>query len=257
MLNLKEKAEQFRALHVPGRPLVLFNAWDPGSAKAVAAGGALAIATGSWSVAAANGYADGEKFPFELAIDNLARIVNSVALPVTIDLESGYGEHPESVAESVRRAIRAGAIGGNLEDSFPESGALRKADDQARRLAAARSVAVSVELPFFINARTDLFLASAPATHGALVADAIARAAAYAEAGADGFFVPGLADKELIARLVAESPLPINIMVTDATPPLKDLTDLGVARVSHGPRPFLQMMKTLEAAARAAMAAGH
>jgi 2-methylisocitrate lyase-like PEP mutase family enzyme len=253
MLNLKEKAEQFRALHVPGRPLVLFNAWDPGSAKAVAAGGALAIATGSWSVAAANGYADGEKFPFDLAIDNLARIANSVALPVTIDLESGYGEHPESVAESVRRAIRAGAIGCNLEDSVPGSGALRAADDQARRLAAARSAAAGLELPFFINARTDLFLGSAPATHGALVADAIARAAAYAEAGADGFFVPGLADKELIARLVAASPLPINIMVTDATPPLKDLADLGVARVSHGPRPFLQMMKALEQATRAAM----
>jgi 2-methylisocitrate lyase-like PEP mutase family enzyme len=109
-------------------------------------------------------------------------------------------------------------------------------------------------LPFFINARTDLFLTTAADTHDdALVTDAIGRAFAYAEAGADGFFVPGLADKGLIARLVAESPLPINIMVTDATPALKDLAELGVARVSHGPRPYLQMMKALEQAARAAL----
>ncbi len=253
MLNPKEKAEQFHALHVRGRPLVLFNAWDPGSAKAVAAGGASAIATGSWSVAAANGYADGEQLPLDLAIDNLARIANSVDLPITIDLESGYGLHPKSVAEAVRRAIRAGAIGCNLEDSFPESGALRPAIDQARRLAAARSAAAACSLPFFINARTDVFLTTASNTHDALVTDAIGRALAYAEAGADGFFVPGLADKRLIARLVAESPLPINIMVTDTTPALKDLAELGVARVSHGPRPFLQMMKALEQAARAAL----
>ena len=253
MLNLKEKAEQFRALHVAGRPLVLFNAWDAGSAKAVAAGGALAIATGSWSVAAANGYADGEKVPFDFAIDNLARIANSVGLPITIDLESGYGQYPESVAESVRRAIRAGAIGCNLEDSVPGSGALRPANEQAERLAAARAAAASLSLPFFINARTDLFLTTASNTHDdALAADAISRARIYAEAGADGFFVPGLADKKLIARIVAQSPLPINIMVTDTTPPLKDLAELGVARVSHGPRPYLQMMKALEQAARAA-----
>jgi 2-methylisocitrate lyase-like PEP mutase family enzyme len=253
MLNQKEKAEQFHALHVRGRPLVLFNAWDPGSAKAVAAGGASAIATGSWSVAAANGYADGEQLPLELAIDNLARIANSVDLPITIDLESGYGLYPKSVAEAVQRAIRAGAIGCNLEDSFPESGTLRPASDQARRLAAARSAAAACPLPFFINARTDVFLTAASNTHDALVADAIGRAFAYAEAGADGFFVPGLADKGLIARLVAESPLPINIMVTDTTPALQELAELGVARVSHGPRPFLQMMKALEQAARAAL----
>lgn len=258
MLSLKEKAERFHALHVPGWPLVLFNAWDPGSAKAVAAGGAFAIATGSWSVAAANGYADGEKIPFDLVIGNLTRIASTVALPITIDLESGYGMDPESVANSVQCAIRAGAIGCNLEDSFPVSGALRQANDQAQRLGAARAAAASFSLPFFINARTDVFLEADPKTHDdAMVANAIARAFAYAEAGADGFFVPGLADKKLIARLVAECPLPINIMVTDITPGLKELAELGVARVSHGPRPFLQMMKSLEETVRTVMAAGH
>lgn len=254
MSSQKEKAELFHALHVAGRPLILFNAWDPGSAKAVTAGGALAIATGSWSVAAANGYPDGEAMPFELAIDNLARIAGTVALPVTIDLESGYGNAPQSMAQSVLRAIRAGAIGCNLEDSFPEGGELRDANDQALRLRAARASANSLSLPFFINARTDIFLKAAPETHDdKMLANAIARACTYKEAGANGFFVPGLADKKLIARLVKESPLPINIMVTGITLPLNELAELGVARVSHGPRPYLQMMKALEEAARAAM----
>lgn len=253
----KEKAELFHSLHVAGRPLVLFNAWDAGSARAVAAGGAHAIATGSWSVAAANGYPDGEAMPFELAIDNLTRIAATVALPVTIDLESGYGKAPQSMAQSVLRAMRAGAVGCNLEDSFPEGGQLRETGDQALRLRAARAAANSLALPFFINARTDIFLTAAPQTHDDLmVTNAVVRACAYKEAGANGFFVPGLADRKLIARIVKESPLPVNIMVTGSTPPLNELAELGVARVSHGPRPYLQMMKALEEAARAAMGTG-
>jgi 2-methylisocitrate lyase-like PEP mutase family enzyme len=256
MSSQKEKAELFQSLHVAGRPLVLFNAWDAGSAKAVAAGGALAIATGSWSVAAAHGFPDGEAMPFELAMDNLARIAHAVALPVTIDLESGYGNAPHSMAQSVLRAMRAGAIGCNLEDSFPENGELRDMGDQSMRLRAARAAANSLSLPFFINARTDIFLKAAPETHDApMVAHAIVRARAYKEAGANGFFVPGLADKKLIAQLVAECPLPINIMVTDATPSLAEMAGLGVARVSHGGRPYRQMMQALEAATRAAMGA--
>lgn len=254
MSNLTAKAEQFSALHVPGRPLVLFNAWDAGSAKAVAAGGAAAIATGSWGVAAANGYADGEQMPVELALANLERIVGAVNLPVTIDLESGYGSNADAVARMAMRAVQAGAIGCNLEDSYPGNGTLRPAAEQVHRIGAVRAMCAGMELPFFINARTDLFLRSDPATHGALADEAIARARAYADAGASGFFVPGLADPELIARVVREAPLPLNIMVTGATPSLKQLAELGVARVSHGPRPYLQMMKALEQAARAALA---
>jgi 2-methylisocitrate lyase-like PEP mutase family enzyme len=252
----KEKADHFRALHVSGRPLVLFNAWDPGSAQAVAAGGALAIATGSWSVAVAHGFADGEQMPLDLVMDNLTRITRTVALPVSVDLESGYGESAAMLAETVRLAIQAGAIGCNLEDSFPGNGELRSSNDQVKRLAAARAAAASLSIPFFINARTDVFLATAPDKHDdALLTNALARALAYAQAGADGLFVPGLVDKALIARLVAECPLPINIMATDKAPSLQELVDLGVARVSHGPRPFRQMMKALEDATRAAMLA--
>src|SRR5258707_2403742 len=119
MADQNRKAEQFRALHIPGNPLVLFNIWDGGSARAVAAGGAKAIATGSWSVASANGFADGERIPLALAIDNLRRIAGATDLPVTIDLESGYGDAPEAVGESIALAIDAGAVGCSLEDSFP------------------------------------------------------------------------------------------------------------------------------------------
>lgn len=249
-------ARQFHALHVPGQPLVLFNVWDAGSARAVAVAGAQAIATGSWSVAAANGVGDGEKLPLDVAIANLARITAAVALPVTIDLESGYGPGPAAVGQAVTLAIGAGAIGCNLEDSMPGVGALREPAEQAARIGAARAAADAMGIAFFINARTDLFLNAAPALHDdALVDAALVRAAAYAAAGANGLFVPGLADPALIARVVQASPLPVNIMVMDSTPSLGEMAALGVARVSHGPRPYLAMMKALEAAARAAMQA--
>src|SRR5215471_10259049 len=135
------KAETFRSLHVSGRPIVLFNIWDVGSAKAVVSAGARALATGSWSVAAANGFADGEQVPLDLAIDNLARIVRATELPVTIDLESGYGGIASEVAVSVARAIEAGAVGCNLEDSFPRDGSLRDSGEQAERIAGARRAA--------------------------------------------------------------------------------------------------------------------
>jgi 2-methylisocitrate lyase-like PEP mutase family enzyme len=255
MAGQKRKAEQFRALHIPGKPLVLFNIWDAGSAKAVATGGAKAIATGSWSVANANGFADGERISLALAIDNLRRIVGATDLPVTIDLESGYGDTSEVVGETIGLAIDAGAIGCNLEDSFPANGKLREAVDQGDRIRRARQTADTADIRFFINARTDIFFQRPPEQHDhAMVVEAIERARAYAEAGADGLFAPGLADITLIARLAEVSPLPLNIMVGDATPPVRALAERGVARVSHGPRPYLMAMKALEEAARAASA---
>ncbi|HEU4994036.1 MAG TPA: isocitrate lyase/phosphoenolpyruvate mutase family protein [Gemmatimonadaceae bacterium] len=255
MTDQTRKTEQFRALHVPGRPLVLFNIWDAGSAKAVATGGAKAIATGSWSVANANGFADGERIPLTLAIDILRRIVGATELPVTIDLESGYGDTSEVVGETVRLAIHAGAVGCNLEDSFPANGTLRETVDQGDRIRRARQTADAAGIRFFINARTDVFFQRPPEQHdAAMVDETIERARAYADAGADGLFAPGLADITLIARLAEASPLPLNIMVGDATPPLRALAERGVARVSHGPRPYLMTMKALEEAARAANA---
>jgi len=247
------KAEQFRALHIPGTPFVLFNIWDPGGAKAVAASGAKAIATSSWSVANANGFADGERIPLGMAIDNLRRIVSGTDLPVTMDLESGYGDASEVVGETIGLAIDAGAIGCNLEDSFPVNGKLRKTIDQVDRIRRTRQTADAADFHFFINARTDVFFQRMPAEHDdAMVAEAIDRARAYAEAGADGLFAPGLVDINLIARLAEASPLPLNIMVADGTPPLRVLAEHGVARVSYGPDPYLMAMKELEKHARAA-----
>lgn len=255
MADQGRRAEQFYALHVPGKPLILFNIWDVGSAKAVAAGGAKAIATGSWSVANANGFADGECLPLALAIENLRRIAGATDLPVTIDLESGYGDTPEEVGESVRLAIDAGAVGCNLEDSFPVNGKLREPAAQAERIRRARATADATGIRLFLNVRTDVFFQTPAERHDdSMLHEAIARGRVYAQAGADGLFAPGLADITLIARLAKESPLPLNVMVGGSTPPLRMLAENGVARVSHGPRPYILAMKALEEAARAANA---
>jgi methylisocitrate lyase len=249
-----QKAQQFLQLHIRGTPLVLFNVWDAGSAKTVARAGAKAIGTSSWSVADANGFADGERIPLALAMENLRRIVRVTDLPVTIDLESGYGETPEIVGQTVAAAIDAGAVGGNLEDSFPSDGKLRAAADQAARIRCARRTADAAKIHFFINARTDVFFQKPPEQHDQrMLEETIERGCAYAEAGADGLFAPGLVDATLIRDLVEKSPLPLNIMAGSGTPPLHTLADLGVARVSHGPAPYLEALKALEDTAHAAL----
>jgi len=254
MSDAKKKASDFRALHVPGRPLVLFNIWDPGSAKAVTSAGAKAIATGSWSVSSASGFSDGERVPLDLVIDNLSRIVGATALPVSIDIESGYGKTPEEVERTIARTIRAGAIGCNLEDSLPETGELREVAEQVQRIRQARAAAEAAGIPYFINVRTDVFFGRSPAPHdAAMLENAAERARAYADAGADGIFAPGLTDLGLITRLVEAAPLPLNVMVSEKTPSLDKLAQAGVARVSHGPGPYLAVMKKLEELARNAI----
>jgi 2-methylisocitrate lyase-like PEP mutase family enzyme len=252
MTDQVAKAKTFKALHVPGNPIILFNVWDAGSARAVAASGAKALGTGSWSVAAAHGFDDGEHMPFDLAIANLERIVAAADLPVTIDLESGYGTDPEEVGVTVARAVRAGAIGCNIEDGFRET-TLREAPDQSARLKGARAAAERLGVPAFLNARTDVFLIAPADQHESLIAEALERGRAYADAGADGFFVPGLADERLIARVVESSHLPVNIMASARTPSAARMAELGVARISHGPGPYRMAMKALEDAARAVL----
>ena len=252
MTTQVQKAKRFRNLHIPGEPLVLFNIWDPGSAKAVAETGAKALATSSWAVSEASGYSDGERTPLTFAIDNLRRITEAVDLPVTVDLESGYGDTPKKVGEAVALAIKAGAIGCNLEDSFPENGSLRETKHQVDRIRHARQEADETNVAFFINARTDVFIQISQDMHDAsLVAQALQRAQAYAQAGADGLFVPGLADLALIADLTKASPLPVNIMVSQGA----DITALatrGVARVSFGADSYVVTMNALQEAARKA-----
>jgi 2-methylisocitrate lyase-like PEP mutase family enzyme len=253
MTDQIRKAELFRGLHVPGKPLILFNVWDAGSAKAVASVGAKAIATSSWSVADANGFADGEKVPLTLAIATLRRIVAVTDLPVTVDLESGYGVTPEEVGGNIALAIEAGAIGCNLEDSFPANGALREVDDQCARIRHARQIADATGIAFFLNARTDVFFQNPTGRDKEeMLQEAIERARAYAEAGADGLFVPGLQEIAPIGRLAQASSLPLNIMVSDIAPSTRVLAEHGVARISHGPGPYLLAMKALGEAGRGA-----
>jgi pimeloyl-ACP methyl ester carboxylesterase len=161
----------------------------------------------------------------------------------------------EGVGKIMALAIEAGAVGCNLEDSFPANGKVREIVDQADRIRCARRTADAGNVRFFINARTDIFFQAPPQQHDdVLLAQAIERARVYAEVGADGLFAPGLADITLIARLAEASPLPLNIMVGEATPPVHELAEQGVASVSHGPRPYLVAMKALEEAARVASA---
>jgi 2-methylisocitrate lyase-like PEP mutase family enzyme len=252
--NQTERAHLFKSFHIKGEPLILFNVWDAGSARALQEIEAKAIATGSWSVAAAQGYADGQELPFDLALANLKRIVASVDLPVTIDLEGGYGDSSEELQESVKRVIEAGAVGINFEDQIVGGTGLYSIEGQRARIEALREAAEVATVSLFINARTDIFLKADPASHGEEhLEEAIRRATTYAEAGANGFFAPGLRNTKYIERLCEASPLPVNILVMPDVPSSKQLAALGVARISYGPGPYRLVIETLKEAGRKAL----
>jgi len=254
-MTQKEKAEAFRNLHVKGSPVILFNVWDAGSARTIEQAGAKAIATGSWSVAAAHGFDDGEKIPLPLVLANIKRIVDSVALPVTLDFETGYATDPGELKENIRNVIAAGAIGINFEDRIIGAGGLHTIEDQSARIEAIREAADEASIPFFINGRTDVFLKTYPAKHDeGQLEEAVRRAEAYAEAGASGLFAPGLRDPQLIEKLCDRSTLPVNILVLPDTPPTKTMAQLGVARISYGAAPYRQMAEALKEVARKALA---
>lgn len=255
MISQKEKAEVFARLHVKGDPIVLFNIWDAGSARAIEEAGAKAIATGSWSVAAANGYDDGQELPLETAIANVRRITESVELPVTLDFEGGYATELLGLKANIAKVIEAGAVGINFEDQVVGGEGLYSIEEQSERIAAVREVAEITSVPLFINARTDVFLKSYPAHHTReQLEEVVARGSAYADAGASGLFAPGLRDPELIRELCEGVSLPVNIMVLPDTPTNKEMSALGVARISYGPGPYRQMIEALKEAGRGAFA---
>jgi len=252
-MTQKEKAEVFKSLHVKGSPVILFNIWDAGSARTLEQTGAKAIATGSWSVAAAHGFDDGETIPLELVLANIKRIVDSVAVPVTLDFETGYATELSALKENIRNVIAAGAVGINFEDRIIGSHDLQTIENQSARIRSVREAADEASIPFFINARTDVFLKTYPAKHDeGQLEEALQRADAYAEAGASGLFAPGLRDPDLIRKLCDRSPLPVNILALPDTPPAQTMAELGVARISHGAAPYRQMAEALKAAAQKA-----
>jgi 2-methylisocitrate lyase-like PEP mutase family enzyme len=246
---MNDKIRAFGDLHVPGDPLILYNIWDAGGARAVADAGAKAIATGSWGVACSLGFKDGETLPLDAVLENLCRILSVTDLPVTIDMEAGYGVDAAAVGASVARAAEAGAVGINIEDKDPVSRQLFDTADAAARIRAAAASGL------WINARADLFIVTPKEQHDAGLVDAIVeRADAYADAGANSLFVPYMYDAALIGRLCEKSPLPVNILVGDGIPGIKALAGLGVARISHGHVPWAKAMDNLAASAREAMA---
>ncbi|MEZ2146085.1 isocitrate lyase/phosphoenolpyruvate mutase family protein [Bradyrhizobium sp. DN5] len=244
----QQYAETFRELHRKGDPLVLFNAWDAATAKAIAKT-SPAIATSSGAVASALGYADGENVPLDMVTGLVSRITASVSVPVSIDLEAGYGDNPEAAAKSASEVLKAGAVGINIEDSL--SGGKRQLvgpERHAAKIKAVRDAAQELGIHLFINARTDPFLLKSGSPDECLN-EAARRAKVYAEAGADGIFVPGLTDLAYIEKLVQLTPLPVNIMVTQGVPEIRDLARVGVRRVSLGPWPMMAAMRIIGQAA--------
>lgn len=242
-----EYATTFANLHIVGIPLILFNIWDAGTAQAVQDAGAKAIATSSLSVAAANGFQDGEQLPLDLVIANLVRIVSAVDLPVTIDIEGGYGQNVEAIQQTISRVIEAGAIGINFEDQIMGKNGLYSIEEQCEKIAAIRQIADQMSIPLFINARTDIFLQLGESKHHQQnLEQVIDRGIAYAQSGANGFFVPGLQNPQLIEELCERLPVPVNTMFLRHGLTPKQMADLGVARISYGPYPYRQVVNMLK-----------
>jgi 2-methylisocitrate lyase-like PEP mutase family enzyme len=243
-MDQQDRARRLADLHVKGAPLALYNAWDAGSAQAIEEAGSQAIATSSWSVAQAQGYADGEEIPIEVVNQIIRRIAAAVTLPVTADIEGGYTDDDEQLAQNIARLMDLGVAGINFEDRVVKGSGLYSCDHQVVRIAAIREAAAHKGVDLFINARTDLFLGQGndPAS---TIDEALDRADAYAFAGASGFFIPGLQEKPLIARICNDVSLPVNVLVMEGVPSNAELADIGVARVSYGPIPFLNAMSGL------------
>ena len=246
---MASKFETFAALHVPGDPVILYNIWDVGSAHAVAAAGAKALATGSHPVGDASGFGDAQQVPLDFVFDNARRIADAVALPLTVDFESAYSTDPEEGGANVAGLKETGAVGCNFEDQIIGGEGLHPLDLQVKRISAIRS---AVGEDFYINARTDLFLKTQ--THDdALIDQVVERGKAFADAGASGFFVPRLSDPAQIERVVREVPLPLNVIAFPGAPDRKVWADAGVARISHGPFPHRALMAKLTEMAREAI----
>lgn len=226
-------------------PVILYNIWDAGSARAVAAAGAKALTTGSWSVASAQGYEDGEAIPLDFLARIAARIVASVGLPLTVDFEGGYALEPDDLVANATTILRAGAIGVKFEDRVVQGEGLHPVDVQARRIAALRSAADAFGVPLFIITRTHVFLIADRATHEAHSETLLERAVAYAAAGAAGYSLPGHVETALIERTCRDCTLPVNVMASNHAPPAATLARIGVARIGHRPRPFRQAMAAL------------
>jgi 2-methylisocitrate lyase-like PEP mutase family enzyme len=247
-MNQREKADALRGLHSEPELLVLVNVWDAVSARTVAAApGCRALATASWSIAAAHGVADGENLTREQMLAAVERVARAVELPVSADLETGYGSTAAEVGTTIEGAIAAGAVGCNLEDGTGDAAdPLRPAAEHAERVAAARAAGERAGVPIVINARTDVFLEEVGAPDDR-VGLAVERGRAYAGAGGDCIFVPGASDPDDLRRLVAEMGAPVSVLAVPGLPGPAELQRIGVARLSQGPGSLRVAMNALRA----------
>jgi 2-methylisocitrate lyase-like PEP mutase family enzyme len=246
----REKAERLRALHRGGRPLVLANVWDAATARIVERAGSPAIATTSAGIAFACGYPDGERIPRDRMLAAIATICRAVSVPVTADVEAGYGPTPEDVRRTVRDVLEAGAVGINLEDGNVEpGGTLADLDLQVEKIRAARDEAGRMGVPIVVNARTDVYLDRIGPEEGRLDL-AIRRGEAYRDGGAACVFVPGLTDGPTIGEIVRRLGCPVNVLAGAGSPPIAELARLGVARVSLGSGPMRAALSLMDRIAR-------
>jgi len=246
--DLQSQCELLRSLHRPGAPLLLPNAWDVSTARAVVAAGFPVVATTSAGVAATLGYEDHEGAPGGEMLAAAARIARGVEVPVTVDAEAGYGMQPAELVAALRSA---GAAGCNLEDTDHTAGSLRDPDRHAEWLRAVRQAASADGYRLVINARVDVFLgpflaAAGPGTQEGLVPEALRRANAYLEVGVDCVYPIALWEADALHRFTSEVNGPVNVVRLPQTPSLAELAEAGVARVSWGPFLYRDAMARFE-----------
>jgi 2-methylisocitrate lyase-like PEP mutase family enzyme len=241
----KIKAELFLSLHKNEKMLLLPNIWDPIGARILQAKGFPAVATASAAISAFLGYKDGEKIKFSTHLEIVKRIADSVEVPVTADIESGYASDIFTLEDNINLLIETGVVGINLEDSVGKEGILRNADEQAKRIAVVRETAEKKGIHLVINARSDCFLGKSEKSNSDLIDDAIKRAKEYLKAGADCFYPVGVLNLDTVKTLRKEINSPINILGSAKSVPLKTLQEIGINRVSFGPFIFRSLMKKL------------
>lgn len=234
----RKKAEAFRAVHTGQGVVLLPNVWDVASARIIEEAGFPAIATTSAGIAFAQGFPDGQKIPAESMITAVAHIAAAVRVPVTADVEAGYGQRPEDASCTARNVIDAGAVGMNFEDATGDADhPLTELTLQLERIRAIREAAENSSVPLVLNARTDVYLLQV-GDPNRRYDEAVRRLAAFRDAGADCVFVPGVRDAETIGRIVGDLKCPVNILGGPGSPSVPELVKLGVKRISLGSGPM-------------------
>lgn len=249
-MNIMNKThyEHFKSLHDQKSPLILYNCWDVASAIAIEKAGTKAIATSSFSMAEAWGYSDGEQLSFENVLWFISKIAEHVTVPLTVDIEGGFAEDDDTLEKNMEQLLQLDICGINFEDQKVnnEHNELWDIVEQSNRIKKIRQVAAKLQRQVFINARTDLFFKETKHSIE-LVDKAIERTYAYADAGAECIFIPGLSDRKMIEYFVRKSPLPVNVMVMESMISNYELQEMGVKRISYGPLSFFQSNKDLQA----------